>query len=146
MKAQLKWTEGMQFEGKAGGHTVMLDAKAPIGKDSGMTPKDFVAVGLGGCTAMDVIALLRKHKQTAETFDVDVDVTSSTGVYPAVFVGATLSFTATGQIDPAILLESVQLSQTKYCGVSAMLAQAFPIEYVVILNGKEIGKGKAEFS
>jgi putative redox protein len=43
-------------------------------------------------------------------------------------------------------MESVRLSQTKFCGVSAMLSKAFPIKYVVRLNGQEIGQGQAEFT
>lgn len=145
MKSTLKWTEGMQFEATAEGNSVLMDAKAPIGKSLHMTPKELVATGLGGCTAMDVIALLKKHKQAYETFEVDVDVTMSTGGYPTVFSHTELTFTATGSIDPKILLEAVMLSQTKYCGVSAMILKACPIHYTVVLNSEKIGEGSAKF-
>lgn len=145
MKAQLKWTEGMKFAATFEGNSLMMDAKAPIGTNTAMTPKELVAVGLGGCTAMDVIALLKKHKQSYKSLDVDVDITTSATGQPVVFTGATLTFNATGEIDRAILLESVRLSQTKYCGVSAMLVKALPINYIVNLNGENIGNGKAAF-
>jgi putative redox protein len=145
MKTAVVWKDGMEFEGLADGHTVRMDAKAPIGKNSGSTPKELVALGLAGCTAMDVIALLKKYKQPPKTFRVDTEITPSTGTYPAVFEKAVLSFFVDGEVDAEKLNEAVQLSQTKYCGVSAMLAQAFPIEYRVILNGKEIGTGRAKF-
>lgn len=145
MKAQLKWTEGMKFEAAADGNILSMDAKAPIGMNSAMTPKELVAVGLAGCTAMDVVALLKKHKQNYKTFDVDVDVAMSNAGHPIVFSNVTLNFKATGEILPNVFLDAVNLSQTKYCGVSAMLAKALPIQYVVTLNGEKIGEGKADF-
>ena len=122
MKAQLKWTEGMKFEAATDGNILNMDAKAPIGKNSAMTPKELVAVGLAGCTAMDVIALLKKHKQNYKTFDVEIDVAMSNAGHPIVFSNVILNLKATGEIVPNDLLESVHLSQTKYCGVIAMLA------------------------
>jgi putative redox protein len=145
MKAQLKWTEGMKFEATSEGNSLMMDAKVPIGTNTAMTPKELVAVGLGGCTAMDVIALLKKHKQPYRSLDVDVDITTSTAGQPVVFTNATLTFNATGEIDGAILIDAVHLSQTKYCGVSAMLVKALPINYVIKLNGEQIAEGKADF-
>jgi putative redox protein len=145
MKAQLKWTDGMKFTATSAGNKVSMDAKAPIGADTAMTPKELVAVGLGGCTAMDVIALLKKHKQGYQSLDVDVEIATSTSGQPVVFTGAMLTFAATGEVDRAVLLEAVRLSQTKFCGVSAMLAKAFPISYVVKLNGEVVGEGCADF-
>lgn len=146
MKTLLKWSEGMQFHATSGEHTVPMDAKAPIGKDTAMTPKDLVLVGLGGCTAMDVVALLKKHKQTYESFEVEVEANLSKGSMPAVFTEATIHFRLNGNVDPTIFAESVKLSQTKYCGVSAMLAKAFPIHYYVHLNGEQIADGMASFN
>jgi len=135
----------MAFEGQAGNYAVPMDAKTPIGKESAPTPKELVALGLGGCTAMDVIALLKKYKMPPKAFRVDVDIQTSTGVQPAVFERALLEFVVEGEVDPAKLIEAVSLSQTKFCGVSAMLAKAHPIDYRIVLNGKEIGKGSARF-
>lgn len=137
---------GMVFEVASGEHRLQIDAKAPIGKGSAMTPKELVAAGLGGCTAMDVIALLKKHKQPFESLSVEVDITPSEGKHPAVFDAADIRFQVTGNVDKAILLESIRLSQTKYCGVSAMLAKAFPIRYTAVLNGEQVGEGVAHFS
>lgn len=146
MQAMVVWKDAMLFEGLTDGHIVNLDAKTPIGKSSAATPKELVVLGLGGCTAMDVIALLKKYKQPPQTLTVKIDITPSTAKQPAVFSAAALLFEVTGQVDPQKLLEAVHLSQTKYCGVSAMLSKAFPITYRVVLNGAEIGKGQAQFS
>lgn len=146
MKTELTWTGSMNFEATADGHTVSMDAKSPIGHNSAMTPKELVATGLGGCTAMDVAALFKKHKQTPEKFNVTVDVETSTGIQPAIFTKAHITFSATGPVSKDVFLEAVVASQTKYCGVSAMLSLAFPIYYEVILNNEKIGEGRAEFS
>lgn len=145
MKTTIAWKDGMEFEGAAGPHVVRMDAKAPVGKNSGATPKELVAMGLGGCTAMDVIALLKKYKQPPQSFQVDVEVQSSATGHPAVFEKAVLSFLVNGKIDSDKLIEAVTLSQTKYCGVSAMLSKAFVIEYKIVLNGTEIATGTANF-
>ncbi len=146
MRIELKWSDGMQFEGQAEAHTIAMDAKAPLGKNSGPTPKELVVMGLGGCTAMDVISLLKKFKQLPRSFHVDVEVESSTGVQPAVFTKGRITYQVEGEVDPERLLEAVRLSQTKYCGVSSMLSKAFPIHYNVQLNGREIGTGQASFT
>lgn len=145
MKTTLTWKDGMEFDASVDAHTVRMDAKSPIGKNTGATPKELVAMGLGGCTAMDVIALLKKYKQPPQSFNIDVEIEPSTGAHPIVFNKATITFKVEGQVEPEKLNEAVQLSQTKYCGVSAMLAKAFPIEYHVVLNGTEISSGHANF-
>lgn len=145
MKTAVVWKDGMKFDGHVDHHVVSMDAKSPLGKDMGASPKELVAMGLGGCTAMDVIALLKKYKQPPTDFRVDVEIIPSTGSHPIVFEKAILTFVVDGAVDAEKINEAVNLSQTKYCGVSAMLSKAFPIEYQVILNGKEIGKGSAKF-
>ena len=146
MKMSVTWKENMLFDGEAMGNHVSVDAKAPLGKGQGMTPKELLGVGMVGCTAMDVIALLKKYKQPVESFVVSTEVTTSEpGKHPAVFVDSFVSFDVTGEVQPDKLIEAVSLSQTKYCGVSAMLAKAFPIRYRVLLNGQEIATGAAKF-
>lgn len=145
MKAIVGWKDGMELIGKVSSHTVPMDASSPIGKDKAPTPKELVAMGLGGCTAMDVIALLKKYQQPPKTFSVDIDIKSSTGRHPIIFEKAVLSFIVEGEVKAEKLIEAVTLSQTKFCGVSAMLSKSFPIEYRIVLNGVEVGTGAAKF-
>ena len=79
MKSVLNWTEGMKFTAASDNHSVDMDAKSPIGKGSAITPKELILAGLGGCTAMDVIALMRKHKQEVQSFEVEVDAPTIKG-------------------------------------------------------------------
>lgn len=136
----------MVFTAEVDGHQVTMDAKSPIGKNSASTPKELVAIGLGGCTAMDVIALLKKYKQPPESLCVEVEINPTQGKQPAVFESANIVFSVKGQVDSEKLVEAVRLSQTKFCGVSAMLSKSFPIHYRIELNGVEIGHGQADFS
>ena len=145
MKSVLTWNEGMRFSAQSSTNTVQMDAKSPIGKEQGQTPKELVLAGLGGCTAMDIMALMKKHKQGVEAFSITVEVEPSTDKHPHVFKKAEITFDLKGQIDPSVAMESVRLSQTKFCGVSAMLSKAFPIHYTVNVNGENIGSGQAKF-
>lgn len=145
MKTQVQWKEGMHFSGICDQNQVSMDAKVPLGKAQGFTPKELIAIGVSGCTAMDVIALLKKYKQDVLSLDVDADVSGTKGTYPEVFDKIHLQFRAKGSIEAESLMKAVQLSQTKYCGVSAMLAKAVPISYDVFLNNQNIGSGLANF-
>jgi putative redox protein len=145
MKMLVTWDERMVFTAAAAGCTAMMDAKAPIGQGTALTPKELVVAGLCGCAAMDVIALMRKHKQAVTTFEVKAEVTTSEGGPPVVFTSAELEFALAGQVDPALALEAVRLSQTHFCGVTAMLVKAFPIRYRVLVNGTLAGEGQADF-
>lgn len=145
MEAKTVWKEKMLFTGESGGHSVSLDTKRPIGTDTALTPKELVAIGLCGCTAMDVVALMKKHKQPLEAFEVHVNAPVVEGVHAAVFKEMKLTFDARGNIDRNLLLEAVRLSQTKYCAVSAMLVRVAPIQYQVLLNGEQVGTGEAAF-
>ena len=122
-----------------------MDTRSPIGSDSALTPKQLLVAGLAGCTAMDVVALLKKHQQEVQSFEVETEVEKSSGGYPEVFTSALLTFRLQGAIEPARAIEAVTLSQSKYCGVSAMLSKAFPIRYRIELNGQDIGEGSAKF-
>lgn len=145
MKSVLTWKGGMQFSATSENNSVLMDSKAPLGQAQGMTPKELVASGLAGCTAMDVVALLKKHKQTYDSFEITASITPSDSGHPIVFKEVLLSFKINGNVEPQILMDSVTLSQTKYCGVSAMLSKAVAINYEIVLNGNLIKKDKAKF-
>ncbi len=146
MKLKSRWIQKMQFSAQVGELSVPMDAKPPIGNGTAMTPKELVLAGLCGCTAMDVVALLKKYKQPLEFLEVDADAISQEAGYPAVFREIKLVFEIRGPMDREKVLEAVRLSQTKFCSVSGMLSKAVPIDYEVRLNSETIGTGKADFS
>ena len=130
MKAIVNWNGGMTFIGTANsGYPVRMDTEAVIGgNDSGVRPMEMIALGLAGCTAMDVISILQKKRQNVSKFEISVDAPRSPD-YPKVFTRATLIYRFTGtDIEEAAVLRAIELSATKYCPVYAMLEQAFPID------------------
>ncbi len=140
-----QWREKLQFTGEVDGFKIDMDASPPLGTGGGPTPKQLLLAGICGCTAMDVAALMRKHKQPMTSFSIAAETASTEGTHPAIFKSVMLTFKISGEVDPAKALEAVELSQTQYCGVSAMVSKTVPISYRVEVNGKLIGEGRAEF-
>lgn len=145
MKTSIAWKGGMKFTAAIDAHEFTMDANPPLGQASGPSPKQLLLAAISGCTGMDVAALLRKYRQAPTAIVVEADAELTSG-YPAIFREVKLRFVVTGAVDSAKLLESVTLSQTKYCGVTAMVAETVPVHYVVVLNGVEIGSGRASFA
>jgi len=130
MKATVQWKENMTFVGMPdSGFPVQMDADTSFGgTHSGVRPMEMIALGLAGCTGMDVISLLRKKRQQVMQFEVRVDAPRSAD-YPKVFTSASITYIVTGKnIDESAVLRAIELSATKYCPVQFMLAQAFPME------------------
>jgi putative redox protein len=130
MKATVHWKENMTFIGMPpSGFPVQMDADSSFaGTGSGVRPMEMIALGLAGCTAMDILSILQKKRQTVTDFEVIVEAPRS-AEYPKVFISAVLTYIVTGKnIDEAAVLRSIELSATKYCPVLFMLAQAFPMD------------------
>lgn len=144
MNAKVIWKQNLSFDGQVDENRVPLDSGPPLGEGAGFTPKELVAVALAGCTGMDVAALMKKHKQPMKSFRVEANVTSTEN-HPVTFKGVELDFHVEGEIEKDKLVEAVKLSQTKYCGVSAMIALSAEITYRIHLNGDHIADGKAAF-
>jgi putative redox protein len=130
MKATVNWKQGMTFLGSTGsGHIVQMDAGVSLGgSNNGVRPMEMIALGLAGCSAMDVISILQKKRQQVTQFDVRVNADRSAD-HPRVFTRAVITFVVVGKsIEEEAVLRSIELSATKYCPVQAMLEQAFPID------------------
>lgn len=130
MKATAQWKENMTFIGTPdSGFPVQMDADDYFGgTHQGVRPMEMIALGLAGCTGMDVISILRKKRQQVTEFEVRVNAPRS-AEHPKVFKSAQITYIVTGKnIAEAALLRSIELSMTKYCPVQVMLSQAFPME------------------
>jgi putative redox protein len=102
---------------------------------------EMVALGLAGCTAMDVISILLKKRQSVTQFEVTVDAARS-AEHPKVFTHAIITYEVVGRdIDEIAVLRAVELSATKYCPVQAMLEQAFRMDLHYAIYEDE-GDGK----
>ena len=135
MKSSVTLQEGMAFEAELDGHTFLIDAFEDVGgKDKGPRPKGLTLTSLCGCTAMDVISILRKMKAEPEEFRVEAD-TELTDEHPKVFSGITLTYYFKGgDVTQEKAEKAVSLSEERYCGVSAMLRKAVPIETKIVIE------------
>jgi putative redox protein len=132
MDAKVTWSQGMSFTGlAASGFTVPLGTDPSVGgQNDGFRPLELMAISLAGCTAMDVISILRKKQQTVTGFEVSVHAVQQEN-HPHVFTKAQILYKVTGpSVDPNALLRAIELSAVKYCPAQTMLAKAFPIELV----------------
>ncbi len=121
---KVTWVEGLTFEGESGsGHKIMLDGSVEGGgADKGARPTELLLEALAGCTAMDVISILKKKKQPIKGLEV-IAHGHQNEEYPHSFKAITVEYVAYGDgIDPEALARAVELSETKYCAVSATLA------------------------
>ena len=120
----------MSFTGIAdSGFPISLDTDESVGgNNSAARPMELIALGLAGCTAMDVISILQKKRQEVTSFEVKMDAARAKE-HPKVFTSAVILYIVTGkQIDEAALMRAIELSAVKYCPAQAMLANAFPME------------------
>jgi putative redox protein len=144
--AEIHWLQGIGFDAHVREHHQFMDGKKEFGgKDRGPNPKEYVLAGLCGCSGMDVVSLLKKFKIPFDSFDVQAEA-EMTNSHPIVFSEVRLNFKVTGAaVERAQFLKAIELSLTKYCGVSAMLSKSVPIHYTAQINGEAVGSGQAKF-
>jgi putative redox protein len=129
MKTNVKLVENMKFVATPqSGHSLVLDTIGEKGgKDSGATPMELILTGLAGCTAMDVISILRKKRENVTDFQVNIEA-ERTEDFPKVFKKIHIEYVVTGKdINASAVERSIELSETKYCGASAMLRKTAEI-------------------
>jgi len=130
VKAQLKWTEGMQFIARAGkGPAVVLDSSDG---GSGPSPMEMVLIGVAGCSAIDVIMIMEKKR--AQVTDFQINITGErTEEYPKRYTDIQIEFVLNGKdIKPKAVEQAIQLSETKYCGAMASLNATFETIYRIV--------------
>jgi len=130
------WSSGMSFKSAQDGHDLMLDLPVDMGgTDQGPKPKTLLLTGLGGCTAMDVVSILKKMQVEIEGLKIHISA-DLTEEHPKVFKSIHIRYEFSGKDLPLSKLErAVNLSLEKYCGVSAMLAKACPINHEIVVCG-----------
>ncbi len=145
MRATAKFTGGMSFEARIRDHVLKLDTVSPLGKDSGPSPKALLLPAILGCTGMDVVAFLKKHKVEFDSLDLSADA-EVVETHPKIFQSVEVIFDVKGpRVDEAQVIRAVEESMTKYCGVSAMISKASPIFYTVRINDEIAIRGQARF-
>ncbi len=146
MHAAIKWQkEGMKFECDNNGIKTPMDHAMIEGQKAvGPSPKELLLNAMMGCTAMDVIAILKKMRQPLEDMNVTIDAVKNTE-HPIHFKHALIEFHLQGDIAEEKALKAVNSSLTKYCGVNYMASKTCEIEYKIFINKDEKATGKANF-
>ena len=135
-QATVVWAGGMKFEGAAGaGHTVFMDSVAE-GPGEGFSPMELLLVGMAGCTAMDVISILQKKRQSVDGLEVNVRGERASE-HPKVYTDIHMEYVVRGDgIAPEAVQRAVELSTTKYCSATAMMAKTAKVSTSYRIEGK----------
>lgn len=131
MKARVKLIEGVSFVGQSeSGHSVVMDgAPESGGRNLGVRPMEMLLMGLGGCSAFDVVLILRKSRQQITDCVADLSAERADSD-PKVFTKIHVHFTVTGKgLDPKRVEQAVKLSAEKYCSASIMLGKTAEITH-----------------
>ena len=129
--AKTIWADGERFIGQASsGHAIVVDAST---EKTANSPIELVLIALCGCTASDVVGILRKKREPFTSLDVHAQGERATG-YPSVYTEIKLTYRVGGKVSRKSVEDAVKLSKEKYCSVSAMLEKTAKItaeiEYV----------------
>jgi len=138
-KAYLKQIKGISFTGKTdSNHWITMDGPESFGgSNAGIRPKEMLLLGLAGCTASDVTSILQKKRVKLDDFEINIsaDVTEE---HPKVYSKIDLEYVFYGKdIEDKDVERAIELSQTKYCGVTAMLEKAMKINHTYRIEAAE---------
>ncbi len=136
MKARVKWLEDMTLVGEAGsGHAVVMDGPPELGGHNlGIRPMEMVLLGMGGCTAIDVLNILKKARQAVVDCVVELDAERAP-TDPKVFTRIQVHFIVSGRnLNERQVERAVQLSAEKYCSASIMLGKTAEISHTFELR------------
>lgn len=131
MKCRVKWLDHMSFVGESGsGHSVVMDGAPDAGgRDLGVRPMEMLLLGLGGCTAFDVVSILKKSRQAFVDCEVEIEAERAESI-PKVFTRIHIHFIVSGSgLDPDKVGRAVSLSADKYCSASRMLEKSAEITH-----------------
>jgi putative redox protein len=128
IEASVNWSDHERFVGSATSrHSIVMDAGA---EKTANSPMELVLIALCGCTASDVVGILRKKREPFTGLEVHAHAERAAG-YPAVYTEIKLTYRVRGAVAPKAMEDAVRLSKEKYCSVSAMLAKTAKISYSI---------------
>ncbi len=121
------------------GHKVLLDNKSKTGGEvQGVSPMELLLMGVAGCSAIDIVAILNKQKINPKVLKMEVKGQRNTDEVPALFYQIDIIIYLEGDFSAEKAKRAAQLSYDKYCSVSKTLEPTAEIYHKVILNGKEV--------
>lgn len=127
-KLDLQWNDKMSFNTEINGHKITLDAAGDVGgEDKGPRPKQMMLLSLAGCTAMDVISILKKMRVEVDDFHVKVEA-NHTEEHPKHYDKMHVIYEFKGKNLPEEKIQkAVNLSEERYCGVSHVYKKALEL-------------------
>jgi putative redox protein len=131
LNAKITYVKGLQFVGEpSSGHAIVMDGDASAGGyDTAVRPMELLLLGIGGCSGMDVISILKKKKQEVTGFKINVNGKKAEE-YPKKFTDINLEFVIKGKnISEEALRKAIDLSMNKYCSVKATLEGSVKINF-----------------
>lgn len=131
MKVRIKWNDSVSFLGEAeSGHTVQMDGSPEVGgRNLGLRPMEMILIGAGGCTASDVVLILKKGRQEIVNCMVEIEAERATE-NPKVFTRIHYHFILTGNnMNSQQVERAINLSAEKYCSASIMLGKTAEITH-----------------
>ena len=133
--ARVSWVDGALFVAEAGsGHTITMDGAADIGgRNLAARPMEIVLIGMGGCTAIDVVSMLKKQRQ--DIMGVEVSLVGERATeHPMVYTEVKLVYTVRGRkLNKALVERAVSLSDEKYCSATAMFKKSAKVTHEIVL-------------
>ena len=131
MKARVKWVEEVTFIGESGsGHAIVMDGPPDHGgRNLGVRPMEMLLLGMGGCTAFDVMLILKRGRQAVDDCEVELSAERA-DTEPKVFTRIHVHFIVTGRgLSEKHVQRAVELSAEKYCSASIMLGKTAEISH-----------------
>ena len=130
MKARIKWVEDRTFVGQSGsGHQVVLGSAGAQGATPGPSPMELVLLGLGGCSAIDVVQILEKSREPIEECVVELEAERADEA-PKVFTRVHMHFVVKGRgLSEGKVERAIKLSAETYCSALAMIARTADITH-----------------
>jgi putative redox protein len=131
MNAVVKYVDGLQFVGESvTGHAILMDGDPEVGgNDTAPRPMELLLLGLGGCTGMDTISILKKKRQPVEGLEIVLRSEKAEN-YPKRYVSIQMEYVIKGKgIDEAAVKRAIQLSTEKYCSVKATLEGSTEVSF-----------------
>jgi len=130
-EAIVTYVQGLQFVGEASsGHAIVMDGNPEVGgHNSGLRPMELLLIGLGGCSGMDIVSILKKKKQDVTGLEINVKGKKAED-YPKKFTEITLEFVVKGKdISEDAVKRAIDLSMNRYCSVKATLEGTAKIDF-----------------
>jgi putative redox protein len=137
MKARVKWIENVSFVGESGsGHSVIMDGAPDAGgRNLGFRPMEMLLLGLGGCSAFDVVMILKRGRERVTDCVVEIDAERAE-TEPKIFTKIALRYIITGhELDPKKVERAVSLSADKYCSATAIMNKTAQISHAIEIVG-----------